>query len=514
MSRRPQTILRLARVQSNPTPSLGGCRYISTRANKRLSSIARSPTTSTPRASSISNARAERVRSFHSTKPLAADAQKDPYNVLGVKRNASASEIKKAYYSMAKKYHPDTNKDPSAREKFVEAQNAYEILSDPQKKEQFDQFGHAGAGGFHPGQGGGGGGGFPGGDPFGGFGGFGGPGGGGGFEFRSGSFSFDDLFGAFTGQARQGKKRAARETIVGDDIDVRLSISFMEAAKGCTKELKFTALKECVTCTGSGLKQGVKMEECKSCSGTGSRLHILQGGFQMASTCESCEGTGQQVPRGGSCGTCSGHGIIKEVEQVSVDIPAGIDDGNRIRISEHGNAPLGMPGHKLRRGNLNVYITVKAHEFFRRNGSDLIYTAPIPITTALLGGTITVPTLDKNIELKVPTGTNHGERFTITGKGIPRGLNPLVGAAGNLVVEAKVQNPKFLNDTQRTLLELLADEMGDNAAKRVMNVSMKDATGQEVEHHQKGGFLKNLFSKFTHHDDASEGDKKKGSGST
>lgn len=370
---------------------------------------------------------------------------------------------------MAKKYHPDTNKESGAREKFVEAQNAYEILSDPEKKKQFDQFGHGGgAGGFHPGQGGG----FPGGDPFAGFGGFGGQGG---FEFRSGggSFSFDDLFGAFTGQARGGKKRGQRETIVGDDVDVRLGISFMEAAKGCTKDIKFQVVKECGTCTGSGLKQGVKMEQCKSCSGTGQRLHFLQGGFQMASTCENCEGSGQSVPRGGACGTCSGHGVVRGLEEVSVDIPAGIDDGNRLRVSGHGNAPIISPGMKMRRGDLNVHISVKPHQHFRRNGSDLIYQATIPITTAMLGGTIKVPTLDREVELKIPTGTSQGERFTIPGKGIPRGLNPLVGIAGNLIVEAKVQTPKYLNNTQRTLLELLADEMNDTTARRIMNVSMK-----------------------------------------
>lgn len=352
-------------------------------------------------------------------------------------KNASTSDIKKAYYGMAKKYHPDTNKDPKARESFVECQQAYEILSDPQKKEQFDQFGSSAfdqSGGFNPGAGAG--------NPFsGGFGGFGGPG----FE---GGFSFDDIFNAFSqGGATGGRKgkRQGRYEAVGEDIEVQTNISFMDAAHGSEKTINITPLTTCTTCTGSGLKAGTKRGECPRCSGTGTKVHFVQGGFQMASTCNACAGTGIVIPKGSECKSCEGAGVVRERKAVRVDIPAGVEDGMRLKVMNEGDAPVLPAGEsanaKLHRGDLYVHIRVQAHPNFSRNGSDVLYTATIPMTTAMLGGRIKVPTLDGEVDLVVPTGTMTGEKITMSGMGM-RKLSSRRTANGDLKVEFKVQMPK------------------------------------------------------------------------
>ncbi|PWY71608.1 mitochondrial DnaJ chaperone [Aspergillus heteromorphus CBS 117.55] len=413
-------------------------------------------------------------RVFHTTAPLGAVA--DPYKVLGVDKGASAGDIKKAYYGMAKKYHPDTNKDPNAKEKFSEAQTAYELLSDPKKRENYDRFGSAAFdqnGGFDPSAGG---------NPFagaGGFGGFGGFGGGGFPGGFSADINFEDLFGAFAGGARRsgrGRRGPFQEVLVGEDIEVQTNISFMDAAKGTTQDIVITPLKECGTCSGDGLKKGAKRTQCRQCNGSGTRVHFMQGGFQVAATCDACGGAGQSVPRGSECGSCKGNGVVRDMKTVKVDIPGGVEDGMRLRVSGEGDAPptgtAAAPGARTQKGDLYVSIRVSPDRRFSRSGSDILYTASLPLTTALLGGEVTVPTLDGEVKVKVGTGTGTGDRITLSGMGMKKlgARSRGFAATGDLKVEFKVAMPKYLTGNQRTILEILADEMGDKTAKRVMDI--------------------------------------------
>lgn len=396
---------------------------------------------------------------------------KDPYQTLGVSKSSSSSDIKKAYYGLAKKFHPDTNKDPKAKEQFADIQSAYEILSDPKKKEQYDHFG---ASAFDPNGGAAGG---PGGDPFGGaghpFSGFGGGHGFGAGGFGGGGFGFEDLFSqAFGGGKGRGGRNPFQETaVVGDNIEVQTTISFLEAAKGTNKTITITPLVTCNTCTGSGLKEGAKRSACKSCGGSGTRVHFMSGGFQMASTCSACGGSGTTVPKSSQCKSCSGEGVVREKKTLTVDIPGGIEDGMRLRVDGQGDAPAlgtsGDPNARGMKGDLYVFVRVAPDQKFSRAGSDILYTATIPFTTALLGGEITVPTLDGKVNVKVATGTATGDKMTLTGMGMKK-LSGRRGGSGDLKVEFRVNMPKFLSANQRTLVEMLADEMGDKSAKRVM----------------------------------------------
>lgn len=416
------------------------------------------------------------MQAFHASRPL--PVQKDPYKALGVNKSASSSEIKKAYYGLAKKYHPDTNKDPTAKEKFAEIQSAYEILSDPTKKQQYDQFGAAGfdPSGFGTGAGGGGNP-FAAGGPFSGFGG-GGSGGGGQAGF-GGGFHFEDLFSAFASQqgpfgggggARRGR-RGQTQVLVGDNIEVPTSISFVEAAKGTTKTIKIMPFITCKTCSGSGLKQGTVRSTCKTCGGSGQQVHNM-GPVQLASTCGSCGGTGSMVPRGSECSTCGGDGVTRENRSITVDIPGGVEDGMRLRVAGEGDAPatgqLGEENVRATRGDLYVFVKVAADPKFSRVGSDILYTSSIPLTTALLGGEVSVPTLDGQVKVRVATGTSSGDRMTLANLGMKK-LGSRRNANGDLKVEFRVQMPKYLTANQRLIIEMLADEMGDTTAKRVMN---------------------------------------------
>jgi molecular chaperone DnaJ len=396
---------------------------------------------------------------------------KNPYTVLGVNKEASAAEIKKAYYGLAKKFHPDTNKDPTAKDKFAEAQSAYELLTDPQKKAAWDQFGAAA---FDQGAGGGP---SPGGDPFAGAAGAGGfPGGfGGGF---GADFNFEDLFRGFTGGRRSGRGgrnpfQQESEILVGDSIEVQTTVSFMEAAKGTSKTITITPLTTCKTCSGSGLKSGTKRSECRSCGGTGTRVHFMSGGFQMASTCGACGGQGVTIPKGGECRSCSGNGVVRERKTINVDIPGGIEDGMRLRLDREGDAPAtgaaASPDARSQRGDLYVLVRVATDPKFSRSGADILYTASIPLTTALLGGEVKIPTLDGEVNVKIATGTGTGEKITLGGKGMKK-LQSRRGGSGDLKVEFKVVMPKYLTANQRTIIEMLADEFDDKTAKRIMNV--------------------------------------------
>ncbi|ERS98918.1 chaperone DnaJ [Sporothrix schenckii ATCC 58251] len=516
------------------------------RTTTTITTTTSTTTTSTTAAntSSSSTSSAQR-RSFHATAPVAA--QKDPYKVLGVDKTASSSEIKKAYYGLAKKFHPDTNKDATAKERFSEVQSAYEILSDAKKREQYDMFGAAGfdptgdpsgAGGAHPYG--------PGANPF----------GGGGNPFHSGgggfgggfgaNFNFEDLFQAFAGgaaggrragggggggsSAGQGRNPFQQEVLVGDNIEVQANISFLEAARGVTKTITITPLVTCHTCTGSGLKKGTKRSSCPSCNGTGTRVHFVQGGFQMASTCGTCGGTGTAVPRGGECRTCSGDGAVRERQTISVDIPGGVEDGMRLRVDGQGDAALtgragGGPDSGVRgvRGDLYVFVRVAADAKFTRAGADILHTATVPLTTAVLGGEVTVPTLDGSVKVRVATGTSTGDRVTLSGMGMKKlgssSRRGGSGASGDLRVEFRVAMPKYLSANQRTIVEMLADEMGDKTAKRVMNVGRATGAGagagdgdgdgdghkgpatkdDDPASHNNEGFLKSIWHNLTNH---------------
>ncbi|KAK5138218.1 hypothetical protein LTR08_004914 [Meristemomyces frigidus] len=447
-------------------------------------------------------------RAFHPS-PTSL-ATKDPYKALGVGTSASAGEIKKAYYGLAKKYHPDTNKDPKAKERFADAQVAYELLSDDKKKAAWDQHGAAAfdGAGFNPGGAPGAG---PGGNPF-----TGGQGFGGGFGGQGGfgaEFNFEDLFSAFGGGgARRG--RGARggapvqdEIMVGENIEVQTNISFMDSAKGVQKDIPITPLVQCKTCSGNGLKKGTIRGQCKSCDGTGSRVHFMQGGFQMASTCGNCGGTGVQIPKGAECGTCRGNGATRERRTVTVDIPGGVEDGMRLRVMGEGDYPATgqatNPSGRTEKGDLYVFIRVATDSKFSRNGSDVLYTASIPLTTAVLGGEINIPTLEGEVRVKVATGTGTGDKITLSGRGMKK-LGARRSNNGDLRVEFKVQMPKYLSVNQRTIVEMLADEMDDKSAKRIMNLNQykQDAAqgkkeGQSEEDHKKEGFLKNMWHSMT-----------------
>ncbi|TVY82293.1 DnaJ-like protein [Lachnellula suecica] len=439
---------------------------------------------------------ATQKRSFHATSRHLAT--KNPYTVLGVDKGASAGDIKKAYYGLAKKYHPDTNKDPTAKDKFADAQSAYELLSDSQKKAAWDQYGAAAfdqGAGPSPGQGG---------DPFGGAG---NPFSGGGFGFGGAGNPFKGFEDIFEGFANAGGGRRARgnaqgfreQVLVGDNIETQTTISFMEAAKGTSKKISVTPLVTCNTCKGNGLKKGTKRTECKTCHGTGSRVFSVAGGFQVQAECTSCGGAGISVPRGGECGDCGGNGVVRSKSTVTVDIPGGVDDGMRLRMNQEGDAPItgtsANPDAKGVRGDLYILIRVATDPKFGRSGSDVLYTATLPLTTALLGGEVHIPTLDGEVKVKVATGTATGDKITLSGMGMKKLNAGRRGGAGDLRVEFKVAMPKYLSANQRTILEMLADELNDTTAKRIMNVGRDSAS--TADEHKSEGFLKSVWHNLT-----------------
>ena len=343
------------------------------------------------------------------------------------------------------------------------------MLSDPKKKEAWDTYGAAAfdqGAQYDPSSGGGGAGPFSQGAQ--GFsGGFGGA-----------DINFEDLFGAFMGGGGGGRRARAQnpfqeEVLIGQNIEVQTNISFMDAAKGTAKDIFITPLVQCKTCSGLGLKKGQTRTQCKRCGGSGTKVHFVQAGFQMASTCDACAGQGVVTPRGGECGTCKGSGAVRERKTVNIDIPGGVEDMMRLRVSGEGDAPhtgtATNPNARSARGDLYVLIRIAQDSKFGRSGADVLYTASIPLTTAALGGEVKIPTLDGEVKLKVATGTNTGDKVTLGGMGMPK-LNARRNAAGDLRVEFKVAMPKYLSANQRTILEMLADELGDKNAKRIMNV--------------------------------------------
>ena len=368
------------------------------------------------------------TRAFSSSGRVAA-APSNPYETLGVSRDASAKDIKNAYYQLAKKFHPDTNKDPKAKERFVEIQSAYDILSDEQKRRTFDQFGttdeHAGF------------------DPFGGAGAGGSPFGFGGFGGGNAESIFESLFGgAFGGAGGRATRAGFGGEVRGEDIETGVNITFEEACKGTSRTVTTNPIDRCNTCTGSGLKKDAKRTTCQVCRGTGTRTFVIQGGFQMASTCPACSGTGSTIAHGDECGTCGGAGRVKSKRTVNINIPAGVDDGYRIRQDGAGDMPLMGAGPP---GALYVRINVAPSRTWRRQGTNLFYPAQIPFYTAVLGGRVRVPTLDGEVDVRVPSGTQAGEEMVLRGRGVPR-LGSRRGAEvhGDLMVQFDVTIPRYV----------------------------------------------------------------------
>ncbi|TDL28796.1 DnaJ protein [Rickenella mellea] len=395
-------------------------------------------------------------RNFHSSAPVAS-TPKDPYQVLGVPTDAPQPQIKKSYYELARKYHPDTNKDDGAQEKFVEIQTAYDTLSDEKKRAAYDRYGAASQQpGFDP-------------DAFSNANGPFGAGGFGGFQDfgsafgaaggRGGADLFEQLFGSAFGSRGRGKGPGFNDNIRGDDLQASIGVSFLDAARGTTRTINITPVVNCSSCSGSGLKPGAKRSSCSTCGGSGTRTFVIDSGFQMASTCPTCQGTGSVVPRGGQCNDCSGMGKVRARKSVSVDIPAGVEDGMTIRVPGEGDAPISGKGAK---GDLLVRVNVAASKAFRRQGVNLHHEARIPLHTALLGGRVRVPTLDGDVDVRVPGGTQQGEEMVLKG----RGVTPVFGGdKGDLFVTFAVQLPRSLSKRQREILQQYAEDVeGRHAA--------------------------------------------------
>ncbi len=339
-------------------------------------------------------------------------AKRDYYEILGVDKNISEKDLKKAYRRVAMKFHPDRNPDDKeAEEKFKEASEAYEILSDSQKRAAYDQYGHDGV---NPQMGGG----------AGGFGNF--------------SDIFGDVFGDIFGGAGGGGSRQQR----GSDLQYTLQVTLEQAVKGTTAKIKVPTLVGCKTCSGSGAKSGSKPVACTTCGGVG-QVRMQQGFFSVQQTCPSCRGQGTTIKD--PCGTCRGQGRVEETKTLSVKVPAGVDSGDRIRLSGEGEAaPQGGVT-----GDLYVQIAVKEHDIFERDGANLYCEVPINFADAVLGGEIEVPTLDGRVKLKVPAETQTGKMFRLRGKGV----TPVRGnAKGDLMCKIVIETPVNLSGKQKDIL--------------------------------------------------------------
>jgi len=354
-------------------------------------------------------------------------AKRDYYEVLGVERDAGPEDIRKAYRKLAAKYHPDKNPgDKSAEEKFKELGEAYEALSDPQKRAAYDQYGHAafdarmraGRGGF--------GGGFH--DPFDIF-----------REVFGGSSVFEEFFGGARGDPTQPQR--------GRDLRYDLEISFEEAAMGCEKEITVTKPERCGACGGSGVEAGSRAKTCPLCHGRG-QIVSSRGIFSIAQTCPQCQGSGQVIEK--PCKTCQGSGRAEQTSKIHLRIPAGVDTGARLRSSGNGEAGL----HGGPPGDLYVMLRVQAHPIFRRDGDDLLCEAPVQFVQAALGAEVEVPTLNGNAIIKIPAGTQPGTFFRLKGKGVKN----LQGQGhGDLHVRIDVEVPTHLSEAQKAKLQEFAE---------------------------------------------------------
>lgn len=355
--------------------------------------------------------------------------KRDYYEVLGIEKTASKDEIKKAYRKLSKKYHPDLNKEPGAEEKFKEIAEAYEVLSDEQKRARYDQFGHQ--------------------DPNQGFGGF-----NGGFGGAEGFGGFEDIFSSFFGGGSRTRRdpNAPRK---GDDLQYRMTISFEEAVFGKEKEIEIPREETCDTCHGTGAKPGTSKETCSFCNGSGQISETVNTPFgQMINrrTCHHCQGTGSIIKE--KCSTCHGAGTVKKRKKIKVNIPAGVDDGQQLRLSGQGEA--GVNGGPA--GDLYIVFKVRAHDKFERDGDDIYLDLSITFPQAALGDEIEVPTIHGNVKMKIPAGTQSGDRFRLKGKGVK---NVHGYGNGDQHVIVRVITPKKLTEKQKELLREFANISGD-----------------------------------------------------
>ena len=349
-------------------------------------------------------------------------AKRDYYDILGVPRNATEQDLKNAFRKLAKDFHPDKNPgDKAAEQKFKELGEAYEALKDPQKRAAYDQFGHAA---FEGGRGGG-------------------PGGFGPDFASSMSDIFDDLFGEFMGGRRGGGRRGTgRER--GADLRYNMEVSLADAYAGKTAQIRVPTSVSCETCTGTGARGGSKPASCPTCGGAG-KVRASQGFFTIERTCPACQGRGEVIDD--PCPACQGQGRVMKERTLSVNIPAGVEDGTRIRLAGEGEA-----GHRGGpAGDLYIFLSVKPHEFFQRDGADIFCKVPISMITAALGGQIEVPAVDGSVtRVRVPEGTETGKQFRLKGKGMPV-LRAKV--TGDMYIQVEVETPKNLTRRQRELLE-------------------------------------------------------------
>lgn len=361
-----------------------------------------------------------------------ADSKRDYYEVLGVDKSADEAAIKKAYRALAKKYHPDMNPgDKEAERKFKEVNEAYDVLSDPDKKAKYDQYGHAA---FEAGGGYGGG-----------FSGFG----------DMGDIDISDIFSSFFGGGGFGSSGGRRGGPVrGDDISARVTLDFNEAVFGVKKEVSFARIQKCADCGGSGAAAGTSPKTCPTCGGAG-RVRVQQrtplGIMQTQKTCETCGGSGKVVEK--PCDSCRGKGYVRVTKKLDVSFPAGIDDGQRIVLSGQGND--GRDGGPA--GDLYIYVNVRPHPVFERNGNDIFCEVPISFTEAALGAEIDIPTLEGTEKFQIPEGTQTGATFTLRQKGVPVVNSRSRGA---LHITVKVEVPKNLNSEQKELLRKFAESCG------------------------------------------------------
>ena len=353
------------------------------------------------------------------------------YDVLGVKRGAHDAEIKSAFRRLAKECHPDScNGDANAEKRFKELNEAYEALKDPQRRAAYDRFGHAA---FDPGLGGG--------------------GHGFGADFSASmSAMFEDLFGEFMGQ-RRPRQRSGRER--GSDLRYNMDIALSDAYQGKTAQIRVPTSVSCEACAGGGAKAGTAPATCRTCNGAG-KVRASQGFFTIERTCPTCQGRGETI--GTPCPSCNGAGRVTRERTLSVTIPVGVEDGTRIRLAGEGEAGLrgGPPG------DLYIFLSIKPHEFFQRDGADLFCRVPIAMTTAALGGQIEVPTIEGGrTRVKVPEGTESGKQFRLKTKGMPVLRSK---QRGDLYIQVEVETPKNLSRKQRDLLKAFEDASNPNTS--------------------------------------------------
>ena len=357
--------------------------------------------------------------------------KRDYYEVLGVSKTATDAEIKSAFRKLAKKYHPDVSKEENAAEKFKEVQEAYAVLSDPEKRKKYDQFGHSafqntgGAGGFQ---------GFD------------------GFDFGDMGDIFDDILGGFGFSSNS--RRSANGPRKGNDVLYRMTISFDEAVHGCEKDINLDTVDNCPNCHGEG---GFNSKTCPECRGSGtisSEQRTMFGSFLTKTTCPECHGTGNIFEK--KCPDCNGKGKIRKNKTITVTVPAGIDNGNRLRLTGKGEA--GENGG--RNGDLYLEFTVKEHDFYKRNEDDIYIDLPLTIAEAVLGCTKEVPTIYGNVELTIPSGTQSLDKLRLRGKGIE---NVNTKRKGDMYAVVKVIMPEKLTKEQKSLFESLANTELDNS---------------------------------------------------